>query len=153
MELRLVHWMGRNPGRWQTRSKPFRGGSPAPPVCKQCGGPLSNGRLCLVDNQNWGETTPMSTVSLSADMLRCIALTPTGTLAAYVSFDNMVLRRSPDILCIVFEHPLGSDLGRVTRTPPYKHPITNSDSCSPSSHPPSICLSLYNLVVGILGKR
>ena len=73
------------------------------------GGTLSNGRLRLVDNQNGGKTTPMSTVSRSADVLRCNALTPTGTLAAYVSFDNMVSRRSPDILCIVFEHPSGSD--------------------------------------------
>ena len=116
-------------------------------------GTLSNGRLRLVDNQNGGKTTPMSTVSLSADMLRCNALTPTGTLAAYVSFDNMVSRRSPDILCIVFEHPSGSDLGRVTRIPPCKHPITNFTNLSPSSHPPSISPSLYNLVVGILGKR
>ena len=57
-------------------------------------------------------TIKTSIVSLSADVLRCKALTPTGTLAANVSFDNTVSRRSPDILCIVFEHPSGSDLGR-----------------------------------------
>ena len=75
-------------------------------------GILSNGRLRLVDNQNRGEATPMSTVSHSADVFRFKALTPTGTLPHDVSVDNTVLRRSPETLCTVFEHPSGSDLGR-----------------------------------------
>ena len=75
-------------------------------------GTLSNGRLRLVDNQNRGEATPMSTVSHSADVFRFKALTPTGTLPHDVSVDNTVLRRSPETLCTVFEHPSGSDLGR-----------------------------------------